>query len=138
MTTSKLKTGPRRGSDFSRSERVKIIEEYLSSGCTKGQIWEKYTSQRTESGQLLRWMRELGYDNSKKSRKFESNTKAMGKPKHQALNENIRLNERIKELEKALVNSELKAQLFETMVDIAEKEFKINLRKKSNTKPFTP
>jgi transposase len=45
------------------------------------------------------------------------------------------MQEKIKELEKALVNSELRATAYETMIEIAEKELKINIRKKSNTKP---
>lgn len=44
------------------------------------------------------------------------------------------LKERIKQLEKALLNSELRATAYETMIEIAEKELKINIRKKSNTK----
>ena len=42
---------------------------------------------------------------------------------------------RIAELEKQLKDAELKAIAFSTMVDIAEKEFKIPIRKKFNTKP---
>ncbi|MBC9813065.1 hypothetical protein H9Y05_11355 [Crocinitomicaceae bacterium CZZ-1] len=44
------------------------------------------------------------------------------------------LKERINQLEKALLNSELRATAYETMIEIAEKELKINIRKKSNTK----
>lgn len=47
------------------------------------------------------------------------------------------LKERIKQLEKALLNSELRATAYETMIEIAEKELKINIRKKSNTKQST-
>jgi hypothetical protein len=48
--------------------------------------------------------------------------------------EQLQLKSRIAELEKQLKESELKAIAFSTMVDIAEKEFKIPIRKKFNTK----
>ena len=48
--------------------------------------------------------------------------------------ENLQLKKRIAELEKQLKDAEMKAIAFSTMVDIAEKEFKIPIRKKLNTK----
>ena len=45
------------------------------------------------------------------------------------------LKKRIAELESKLKDSEMKAILFSTMVDIAEKEFNIPIRKKYNTNP---
>ena len=59
--TSKVISGQKSGKDFSKSERYKIIDEYLSSGFTKKAIWEKYTGQPAENGQLLVWMKQLGY-----------------------------------------------------------------------------
>jgi hypothetical protein len=49
--------------------------------------------------------------------------------------ESLQLKKRIAELEKQLKDAELKAIAFSTMVDIAEKEFNIPIRKKLNTKP---
>jgi hypothetical protein len=48
----------------------------------------------------------------------------------------LQLQKRIFELEKQLKDAELKVIAFSTMVDIAEKEFKIPIRKKFNTKPL--
>jgi hypothetical protein len=48
--------------------------------------------------------------------------------------ETLKLKKRIAELEKQLQISEMKAIAFSTMVDIAEKEFNIPIRKKHNTK----
>ncbi|MFY0255168.1 hypothetical protein ACDQ55_14565 [Chitinophaga sp. 30R24] len=49
--------------------------------------------------------------------------------------EKKQLEKRIADLEKQLKEGEMKAIAFSTMVDIAEKEFKIPIRKKYNTKP---
>jgi transposase len=46
-----------------------------------------------------------------------------------------KLKNRVAELEDKLRTSEMKAIAFSTMVDIAEKEFNIPIRKKLNTKP---
>jgi len=45
------------------------------------------------------------------------------------------MKKQIAELEKQLKDAELKAMAFSMMVDIAEKEFKIPIRKNINTKP---
>ncbi|MEZ4880505.1 MAG: hypothetical protein R2801_10120 [Chitinophagales bacterium] len=43
--------------------------------------------------------------------------------------ENIELKQRIEQLEKALLNSELRATALDTMIEVAEKELKISIRK---------
>jgi hypothetical protein len=46
----------------------------------------------------------------------------------------IALQRRVKELEKQLENAQLKAEGYELMIEIAEKELKIPIRKKFATK----
>jgi transposase len=46
-----------------------------------------------------------------------------------------KMKKQIAELEKQLKDAELKAMAFSMMVDIAEKEFKIPIRKNIDTKP---
>ena len=126
---------------FSDEEKHFIIQDLISSQCTKRDIWEKYTGQEEEHGQLLRWMRKLGYDTGIKTRRsnFVSNSIQMKKQPSQDNStesfENLQLKKRVEELEKQLKDAELKAIAFSTMVDIAEKEFNIPIRKKFNTKP---
>lgn len=127
---------------FTDSEKHHIIQELLSSGCTKREIWEKYTGQEEEHGQLLRWMKQLGYDTSVKTRRpnftIENNVNMAKKEKtnQQSIDdfEMLQLKKRIAALESQLKDAEMKAILFSTMVDIAEKEFNIPIRKKYNTK----
>lgn len=126
---------------FTDAEKHLIIQEMLETGCTKREIWEKYTGYEEEHGQLLRWMRNLGYDDSIPTRRpnFVSNPIQMKNKnsKEESLDsfENLQLRKRIEELEKQLKDAEMKAIAFSTMVDIAEKEFNIPIRKKYNTKP---
>jgi transposase len=131
---------------FSEAEKHAIIQELIETQCTKVEIWEKYTGQEEEHGQLLRWMKQLGYNTGIKTRRpnIVSNLYPMAqkkiKPDKPVNNndesfENLQLKKRIADLEKQLKDAELKAIAFSTMVDIAEKEFKIPIRKKLNTKP---
>jgi transposase len=130
------------GRFFSDEEKHFIIQELISTKCTKREVWEKYTSQEEEHGQLLRWMSKLGYDTGIKTRRpnFVSNPIQMKKKK--PINdqtesfENLQLKKRVEELEKQLKDAEMKAIAFSTLVDIAEKEFNIPIRKKHNTKPL--
>ena len=58
----------------------------------------------------------------------------MSKYRTQCSDEIFQLKEKINELEKALINSELRSTAYETMIELAEKKLKINIRKKSFTK----
>jgi len=138
MKKSKVILGLKKPSEFSIEERKKIIEEWLESGKTKREICHKYTGEDVEHGKLVHWMRQLGYDVPKKwtsFKKFNSDTMSTSKKGSSA--EIHEVQEKIKQLEKALLNSELRATAYETMIEIAEKELKINIRKKSNTKQST-
>lgn len=44
---------------FSEAEKHSIIQELIETQCTKVEIWEKYTEQEEEHGQLLRWMKSI-------------------------------------------------------------------------------
>jgi len=128
---------------FSDAEKHHIIQELLASRRTKQDIWQEYTGESEEHGQLLAWMRKLGYNtNFKKQPYLVSNSQKMVQKqtkKNISLVEEsfelLQLKKRNLELEKQLKEAELKAVAFSTMVDLAEKEFKIPIRKKFNSKP---
>ncbi len=91
---------------------------------------------------MLRWMRKQGYIGkiehkqfvSKRSiRRFEVNAIDMAEKQNPEKDtfENLQLKKRIAELEKQLRDAEMKAIAYATMVDIAEKEFNIPIKKSS-------
>lgn len=136
----------KKGKHFTDTERHSIIQEMLKNNWTKQYTWMLYTGEVEERGQLLRWMRKLGYVSkiehkqfvSKRSiRRFEINSTDMADKKNpeQESFETLQLKKRIAELEKQLKDAEMKAIAYATMVDIAEKEFNIPIKKKFNTKP---
>ena len=138
---SKSNLGLKQGKKFTTSERHQIIQEMISTDSTKRDTWEKHTGETKEHGELLRWMRALGYDEVKKPN-FARNTNEMtrGRTNTAAPTEDsfeiLQLKKRNLELEIQLKEAELKAIAFSTMIDIAEKEFSIPIRKKVNTKPL--
>ena len=128
--------------DFTDSDKHHIIQEYLITGCTKREIWKKYTGHEFEHGHLLNWMNKLGYTITtevKAPNFIVENDITMPKKKQSKVNhteglDTFQLKKKIAELESKLIDSEMKVVLFSTMVDIAEKEFNIPIRKKYNTK----
>jgi len=129
-TKCKVISGLKKGSDFCDEERHKIIQEYLSSGKRKSEIWYKYTGQREEHGNITRWMYQLNYKVKVYSIKptFDKNQIEMARKKDTRTEdsfETLQLKKRIIELENQLKDAEMKAIAFSTMVDIAEKQFNI-------------
>ncbi len=120
----------RKGSSFSIEERHQVIQDYLSSGKKKVEIWYKHTGQIEEHGEILRWMRQLGYIEESKKVTFASSMKKEKQDNQDSPIENSQLKKRIRELEKALEHSKLKAFAYSTMIDVAEEELKISIRKK--------
>lgn len=133
--TSKLQLGHIISSKiyFSQEEKLIIIKDYLSGNETKRAVYKRYTGYAAEHGKLIKWMRELGVVDKSVNR---SNFVSMSNKKKSTIDfEKLQLENRIAELEKQLKDAEMKAIAFSTMVDIAEKEFNIPIRKKLNTKP---
>jgi hypothetical protein len=140
---SKVIPGFRSKNSFTTTERHQIIRELLTSRCSKREIWERYTGRVEEHGNLLKWMRQLGYTKELSSRRFtfDENISLMTKKKSilkipEEPIEIFQLKKQISELEDQLQDAEMKALAYSTMVDIAEKELKISIRKKLNTKPL--
>lgn len=122
---------------FSDHEKGLIIEDYLSGNETKQSVYKRYTGYPAENGKITMWMRKFGIED-----KYVSNINYESMPKQKKEKEDssedfetLKLKKRIAELEKQLQTAEMKAIAFSTMVDIAEKEFNISIRKKHNTKP---
>ena len=121
---------------FSDHEKKLIIEDYLSGNETKQSVWSRYTGYPGENGKIIMWMRKFGIeDKFLKNINFEIMPKQVKEKTHATDDfETLKLKKRIAELEKQLQTAEMKAIAFSTMVDVAEKEFNIPIRKKHNTK----
>lgn len=116
---------------YSESFKLKVIEEVLSGKLSKAEANRLYGIRGKSS--ILEWTRkysgEKGFD--KRGRVLQRK-KTTSKIKQQLSEQN----KRILELEELLRIEKLKVSLSNTMIDIAEEEFGIEIRKKSGAKQF--
>jgi transposase len=114
---------------YSEEFKRKVIEEYLSTGCSKLSLLHKYHIRYKSA--IQKWMKLYGYSDVKfkSSSKFDPIKTSIlpGSTKEELKN-------RIKALEKQLEEEKLRSDAFSRVIEIAEKELHIPIRKKFNTK----
>ena len=103
-----------------------VCNDYLTGSMTKKQVELRHN---LGNGRLTYWLRERGFDNLK-SRIVSLPDMKSGT--NNAFREDPQKS--ITELESELQEAKLLAEAYRKMIEIAEKEFKINIVKKSNTK----
>lgn len=124
--------------NFSESFKRGVVEDYLKSGLKKQQILRKYGIKF--QGAIQEWMKIYGYeDPNKKVSYIEVLNQAELKNKFSNIEQIKSLNpeeqrDYIKQLEFKLEDEKLRSEAYKKMIEIAEKELKISIRKKSNTK----
>ena len=139
MSGLKSKIKDKKSLKFNENLKRTIVEDYLQSGLTKREIWEKYTGRPSEHGKILEWMRKYGYTTGSKVKSFTFASQIL--PMSQENNnkelshfEVIHLQKYNSELEKQLRDSQQQSLAWQTMIELAEKEFNISIKKKFNTK----
>ncbi|WP_375604911.1 hypothetical protein [Flavobacterium davisii] len=113
-------------SRYSEEFKRFVCNDYLTGSMTKKEVELKHN---LGNGRLTYWLRERGFDLLK--------TRIVSLPdmKSVKINTNEKDSQKsITELEKELQEAKLLAEAYRRMIEIAEKEFKINIVKKSNTK----
>jgi transposase-like protein len=103
-----------------------VCNDYLSGSMTKKQVELRHN---LGNGRLTYWLRERGFDNLK--------SRIVSLPAMKSVtNNSIRKDSQksITELENELQEAKLLAEAYRKMIEIAEKEFKIDIVKKPNTK----
>ena len=120
---------------YDREFKRKVIEEYLATGCTKAFLLKKYNIQFKSAIQT--WMRILGYtDPSRPPQRLKFGqiiVTSLSKQK-QEITEPSELQKKILELERQLQDEKLRSEAYARMLEKAEKELKISIRKKPDTK----
>ena len=117
---------------YSNSLKRKIAKSYISGEASYGVLAEENGLRgKSVVKEFVKWYR----------RKLSEEPNLEDQLKEEALmkgskEENLSASElqaRVKELEQQLKRSELKTELLETMIDIAEEQFNVEIRKKSGT-----
>jgi len=114
-----------------------VIKEYLITGLSKQTIQRKYDIKFKSA--IVAWMKQYGYldIHQKVSILRSSNQLELAKkhnPEHTSSKDDQSLKKRIKELEKQLEDEKIRTEMLSRMIDLAENELKVPIRKKSNTK----
>jgi transposase len=111
---------------YSESFKFGVISRVVSGQLTKQQAQRKYGIGGKST--ILEWMRSYGYgtDPQPHSPMAKSSDKSR---------ESDPKNKRIKQLEKQLENERIRSEFYKTIIDVAERELGISIRKKSNTNP---
>ena len=116
---------------YTEAFKRKVIEEYLEIGTPKQQLLIKYGI--TYKGAFQAWMPALGYVDIRRLPKPAKALAAytLNKPEEGDIKA---LQKRIKELERALDDEKLRAEAYARLIELAEREQGISIRKKDNTK----
>jgi len=114
--------------DYTMAFKLSVIREYEENDVSLESLQRKYGIQGSHT--LKRWLDKFGtFDQLNKCSRAVKKTKDQ---KLLALEQKVKLLERKNaRLEKELENKDMKSEFFDLMIDIAEKEFKIDIRKKS-------
>ena len=119
---------------FEESDRMAIAREYVEKGCPASDIVSKY--HLSSAVVLYGWLDK--YLNQKECVSLEpetDNPTDMAKKTKQQLEEELKkAKEENKRLKEALELEKLRSRAFDTMIDVAEKNFNIPIRKKAGTK----
>lgn len=107
---------------LSDADRLSIIHEHLA-GASKGSLARKYN---LHNGRIiLKWMRIFGIVNTREAPIMKKENESQ---------EILCLEKELKELKATLAYERMRADAYDTMISLAEKEFRIPIRKKSGTR----
>lgn len=109
---------------YSEAFKRQVVREVVSGVSTKDGAKRKYNIGGKTT--VLSWCRKYG-----SHEELGVKVKIMTQREE---DENTVLKRRIKELEKSLEDSHFKNEVLETLIDVAEQEFDVKIRKKSGAK----
>ena len=118
-----------KGNKFTDDFKLEVVQEYLSTGISQEELKRKYNFGGNNN--INNWMRKFGL--SKPSEDQIELHKFMAKEKQESSSEQL-LELRIKKLEEDLKLEQFRTKALNTMIDIAERELKVDIRKKSGAK----
>jgi transposase len=115
---------------FPNDLKLQVVQEYLSTDLCQKELMDKYNIRGNNT--IKQWMRK--FDVQTPSQQQIELQRIMAKEKEKTPYER-ELEARVKRLESQLEDEKLRTLALSTMIDIAEKELKISIRKKSGAKP---
>ena len=114
---------------YSDEFKMQVVQEYINSNFSQKELLDKYSIKGKSS--ILNWMRKFGLLDEPEIRQTHQISMKKGNKKGP---QELALEAKVKELEKALEYEKLRSLALDTMIDVAEDMLKISIRKKSGTK----
>lgn len=118
--------------------RQQAIKEYLVDGMTYRQLSKKYdVSRSTINKWVLVYQETHNIARTAKQKTHDLQQMAIKGIPNEAKEKQTALEQKLALLEKQLVWEKMKAAALDKMIDIAEKDYQIDIRKKLGTEPST-
>ena len=119
----------RKVNQYTDEFRLKVVTEYLETGISQKELRKKYGFRGNSS--ISTWMRKFGMKTPNENQLKLQRIMSKELPKSPR---EVELEKKVQELENSLDKAQLRSLALDTMIDIAERELKISIRKKSGTK----
>ena len=112
---------------FSDAFKLGVIQQVISGAMTKEQAKTHYGIKGNSA--ILNWMRAFGYSEQAPALTTMKNTTSKD-PKRDL----VELRNQLKHTQQLLEREQVRSEFYQTMIDIAERDLGISIRKKSDTK----
>lgn len=119
----------RKVNQYTDEFRLKVVTEYVETAISQEALKRKYGIGGNNC--ISNWMLKFGM---KSPSEDQLKLQRIMSQEHTKSPREVELEKRIQELEKSLDKEQLRALALDTMINIAERELKISIRKKSGTK----
>lgn len=110
---------------YSDSFKLGVVRRVANGELTKEQARLEYGIGGNSS--ILEWMKKFGYCS-------DPNIHLPMAESHDKMDPE-QLKKKVRQLEKQLKNERIRSEFYQTMIDVAERELGISIRKKSDTNP---
>ena len=114
---------------FTDDFKLQVVQDYLSTDISQEELKKKYNFGGSQN--IYRWMRKFGL--SKPNEEQIQFHRVMRVEKQKSSSEQ-ELELKVKKLEEELKREQFKTLALNTMINIAERELKVDIRKKSGAK----
>ena len=117
------------GNRFQDDFKLRVVQEYLSTGISQTELKKKYNF--GGNNKISNWMRKFGLTTLSEEQ-LELHQAMEKEIQKTSLEQELEL--KVKKLEADLKLEQLRTKALSTMIDIAERELKIDIRKKAGAK----
>ena len=114
---------------FTDELKFKVVQEYMNTDVSQRELMEKFNIRGNNT--IKTWMRKFGFQEPSQDQIELQRTMAKQKVKSPY---EMELEAKVQKLEQQLDYEQLRTLALDTMIDIAERDLKISIRKKPDVK----